>query len=82
MGYVDNAPYFCMVMDTVANLANKAISHREQARKHLMEIAGKTRATDDSVSPEAQDDAIWEHLPAKQRSAARANVDVYLDDFI
>ena len=46
MGYVDNAPYFCMAMETVANLANKAISHREQARDHLLEIAVKARLED------------------------------------
>ena len=28
MGYVDNAPYFCMTTETVADLANKAISQR------------------------------------------------------
>ena len=45
-------------------------------------MAGKYRATDDSGTPEAQADTIWEHLPAEQRYAARANIDVYLDDFI
>ena len=30
MGYVDSAPYFCMATETVANLANEAISQREQ----------------------------------------------------
>ena len=28
MGYVDNAPYFCMTTETVADLANEAISPR------------------------------------------------------
>ena len=28
MGYIDSAPYFCMAMDTVADLANEAISQR------------------------------------------------------
>ena len=45
-------------------------------------MAGKYRATDDSVTPEAQADTILEHLPVEQRYAARANIDVYLDDFI
>ena len=45
-------------------------------------MAGKARAADDSGTPEDQADAIWEHLPEEQCSAARANVDVYLDDFI
>ena len=26
MGYIDSAPYYCMAMETVSNLANKAIS--------------------------------------------------------
>ena len=45
-------------------------------------MAGNYRATDDSGTSEAQADTIWEHLPAEQRYAARANIDVYLDDFI
>ena len=45
-------------------------------------MAGKYRASADSGTPEAQADTIWEHLPAEQRYAARANIDVYLDDFI
>ena len=27
MGYISSAPYFCMAMDTVAELANEAIYH-------------------------------------------------------
>ena len=57
MRYVDNAPYFCMDIETVANLANEAISQRYQAREHLLEMAGKARAADDSGTPEAQADA-------------------------
>ena len=45
-------------------------------------MSGKYRAAADSGTPEAQADTIWEHLPAEQRYAARANVDVYLDGFI
>ena len=45
-------------------------------------MAAEARAVDDSGAPEAQDDASWEHLQAEQLSAATANVDVYLDDFI
>ena len=66
----------------MADLANKAISKRDQARKHPLEMASKARAADDSGALEAQGDASWEHLPAEQRSTARANFDVYLDDFI
>ena len=34
MGYIDGAPYFCMAMETVADLTNEAISKREQSGKH------------------------------------------------
>ena len=34
MGYIYSAPYFCMAMETEANLANEAISQREQAGEH------------------------------------------------
>ena len=81
MWYIYN-PYFCMVMETMANLTNKAISQRDKTHKHLLEIAGKVRAADDSGTPEALGDAIWEHFPAEKRSAARANGDVYLYDFM
>ena len=82
MGYVANAPYFCMAMDMVSDLANEYISQGEQAREHLLEMTGNFIAADDSGTPEAQADTIWEHLPAEQRYAARANVDVYLEDFV
>ena len=39
MGYIDSAPYFCMEMETVADLANKAISQMEQAGKHSLDLA-------------------------------------------
>ena len=64
----------------MADLANKAISQREKEGEHLLERA--SRAANNARAPEAQDDAIWEHLPVKQRSAARAKFDVYLDGFI
>ena len=71
-----------MAAEKVADLANKAISKRDQAREHPLEMASKFRAADNSGAPEAQGDARWEHLPAEQRSTATENVDVYLDDFI
>ena len=66
----------------VADLANKAISQRDQAHKHPLEMAAEARAADNSSAPESQAGASWEHPPADQRSAATENVDVYLDDFI
>ena len=34
MGYIDSGTYFCMATETVVDLANKAISHRDKAGKH------------------------------------------------
>ena len=82
MGYIDSAPYFCMATETVADLANEAISQREQAGKHPLDLAAKSRAANGAGTPDAQADASWEHLPEEKRSAAKANVDVYLNDFI
>ena len=82
MGSVDSDPYFCMATETVPNLENKAILQREKARKHLLELADKARAVDDSGAPEAQADASWEHLPAEHRSTAMANTNVCLEEFI
>ena len=71
-----------MTTEMVADLANKAISQRYQAREYPLEMAPKARESDNSSTPKAQADASWEHLPAEQLSAATENVDVYLDDFI
>ena len=37
-GYIDNEPYFCMATEMVADLANKAISQREQAGEHPLDL--------------------------------------------
>ena len=57
MGYVDNAPYFCIAMETVPDLANEAIPQSEQAHKYLLEMAAEARAADASGAPESQADA-------------------------
>ena len=44
MGYVYNTPYFCMATETVDNLANEAISQREKAHEHPLEMAADARA--------------------------------------
>ena len=33
MGYIDNAPYFCMAKETIAELTNEAIAQRKQVGK-------------------------------------------------
>ena len=53
MGYVDNAPNFCMATETVADLAKEAISQRKQAREHPLEMTAEARAADESGAPEA-----------------------------
>ena len=47
-----------------------------------MELADEARAADNVGALEDQVEAIWEHLPEEQRSTAKSNVDVYLDNFI
>ena len=46
-----------MATETVADLANKAISQREQAGEHLLDLAAEARAVDDAGAPEDQADA-------------------------
>ena len=82
MGYIGSAPYFFMATETVADLANKSISQREQADEHSFELIAESRAADNAGTLEAQADSIWGHIPEEQRSAEKSNVDVYLDDFI
>ena len=71
-----------MMTETVADLANEAISQRYQACEHPLEMAVKAIAEDESVAMDAQADAIWEHLPTYQRSSATENVNVYLDKIL
>ena len=71
-----------MVTEIVADLAKEAISKREQAGEHALDLAAKAIAADDASAPESQADASWEDFPAEQRSDAQANVNVYLVDCI
>ena len=45
-------------------------------------MAAKAIAAGESGAMEAQADAIWEHLPTYQHSAATENVNVYLDKIL
>ena len=65
-----------MATETVENLANKAIYQKEKAGEHTLELSSKARAVDDAGAPGIQADASW--YPAEQRSAAKANIGVYL----
>ena len=71
-----------MATETVTNIANETIEWREQADKHPLDLSAKARAADDANAQTAKADASWASLLADQRSAATANVDVYLDNFI
>ena len=66
----------------MADLANEAIFQRKQAGEHPFYMEDESRASNDNGTPEAQANASWEHLPAEQRTAAKSNFGVYLDDFI
>ena len=54
----------------------------KQAGDHPLELSAKYRAVDNAGAPKTQADASWENIPSDQRAAKKANVDVYLDDFI
>ena len=82
MGYIYSALYFCMATETVADLRKDAISQREQEGEHQLELVAKARATNNSGAHETQAGASWGHLPVEQRTAAKSNFDVYLDDLI
>ena len=82
MGYINSAPYFCIATETVADLPNEAISQRDQSVERPLELASKYRAVDNAGTHKAKADASLENLPLDQRATAKANVDVYLDDFI
>ena len=82
MGYIDSAPYICMATETEADLVNNAIYQRWQTGTHPLDMAAESRTSGEAGTPDAQEDSSWEHLPVEQRAAAKANVDVYLDDFI
>ena len=82
MGYIDSAPYFLMATETVASLANKAISQRYQAGEHPLYMASEARAVNKAIAPKSLTDTSWEHLLADQRAAAKSNVYIYLDKFI
>ena len=60
MGYINSAPYLCMVIEKVANLSNETIAQRNVAGKHLLEEAADAKAADDIGASQAQDCAIWE----------------------
>ena len=71
-----------MATETVTNPANETISLREQADEHPLDLAAESRAADETDAPSAKADASWASLPVEQHSAATANVNVYLDNFI
>ena len=71
-----------MATETLADLANEAISQKDQAGEHPLDLEAKSRAADNAGALEAYADASWGHLPAEQCSDAKAIVDVYLEDLI
>ena len=71
-----------MATKTVADLANEAISQKDQPGQHPLKLEIETRAIDEYGAPEAQDNASWEHIPAEQRCSLTANFNFYLDSFI
>ena len=76
MGYLARAPHFCMTMETVDDLVNKAIAQQDIASTHPLKQADKVQAVDDAGAPEDQADASWEQLSVEQFSTATVNVDI------
>ena len=66
MGYVVSAQYFFIATETVADIANKVISQREQAGEHPLDLVDEARPANDNASAQAaQPDASWEHFPVE-----------------
>ena len=71
-----------MATETVTDLANETIALWKQVDKHPLEMTVEARASDDTGALNTKTDVSWASVPAEQRSAATANADVYLDNFI
>ena len=71
-----------MTTETFTDIFSKKITQREHADKHPLDLTAKSRATDDAGNPTTKSDANWASLPAEQRSAATANINVYMNKFI
>ena len=82
MGYVDSDPYFCIATNTVADLANEAISKNDFVVENPLKKAKNFIAAHDAGATKYQAGAIWEQIPANQCSSATENVDAYLENFI
>ena len=57
IGYINSASYFCMATETVADLANKAISQWDQADEHPLILEDNIRASDDAGAHKDQADS-------------------------
>ena len=51
MGYVDSAPYFCIAIETLADLSNKVIDQQGVASSHPLEQEAEARVADDAGAP-------------------------------
>ena len=71
-----------MSTETEADLANEAISQRDQAHKHPLEMHPRPerQTTQAHWSPKLV--PARNPPPGEQHSAAMENIDVYLDDLI
>ena len=71
MEYANSAPYLYMAMNTVADLAKKAVTQGDDAGRHTLEEASDSRASDYAGVPEAQSDASWEQFLIKKAPLTR-----------
>ena len=61
MGYINSAPYFCIVVETLSDLSNEVIDQRDVASAHPMEQAAEARAVDDAGALESQADSYGDN---------------------
>ena len=81
MGYVDTAPFFCMSMESRADMANEAMGDLHHALPQPLNMSDDTQSPEERAT-EPHDDRQWTQSPTELRGHALAQVDVYLDDFI
>ena len=69
MGFMDSAPYFFMVTETVTDLDNQAIPVQHTIPPHLLERDTYTHAETDDGYPDSVPDQKWKEAPQNRRAA-------------
>ena len=83
MGWKNSPPLFCTAMETVADLANKALRTHQPSKQHLLDI--RVEAVEPPPAPLlTQEHANLKRDPYLRRPNDKllAYVDVFVDDFL